>query len=62
VDITAEQFDDYFTDNLVSSHESEWHNSFKKESKQVADYRVVGAIDVRNHLKEVYEYIIGFCG
>ena len=58
VDITADQFDDISEEIIITSIDSNWYNSFDKEIRQEADYRMIDARDVRNHLSAVYDYIL----
>jgi hypothetical protein len=58
VDITADQFDDISDEIIITSIDSNWHNSFEKEIIREADYRIIGARDIRNHLSAVYDYIL----
>ena len=59
VDITADQFDDVCDEVIITNNDSKFHCSFdKRRIVRPADYRVIGAKDVQNHLKAVYEYIL----
>lgn len=58
VDIAADQFEDISEEIIITSIDSNWYNSFDKEIRQEADYRMIDAVDVRNHLEAVYNYIV----
>jgi hypothetical protein len=58
VDITADQYDGIDDEIIITSVDSEWHNSFDQEIIQEADYRMIDANDVRKHLNAVFKYIV----
>ncbi|MBN1800432.1 MAG: hypothetical protein JW891_02945 [Candidatus Lokiarchaeota archaeon] len=58
LDITADQFDEMDEEIILTEVDSNWHKSFKKEKRQYADHRIIGAKDVRDHLSAVYDYIL----
>jgi len=58
VDITADQFDGIKEDIIITSTDSEWHNSFTKIILREADYRQIVAMDVRRNLDAVYDFIL----
>ena len=58
VDITADQFEDINKAIIITGSNSSWHGTFNKELRKEADYRMISARDVRNHLEAVYDYIM----
>ncbi len=58
VDITANQFNGIDAVVLITNMDSALHNSFDQEIIEQADYRLIEAIDIRNHLGAVYDYIL----
>ncbi len=58
VDITADQFEDINEEIIITNINSNWHDTFDKEILQEADYRMIDARDVKEHLEAVYDYIL----
>jgi hypothetical protein len=58
VDITADQFADINEEIVITEVDSRWYATFDKSILHEADYRVIGAKDVRAHLEAVYDYIL----
>src|SRR3990170_199099 len=58
VDITAVQFEDINEEIVITDTNSIWYGAFDKEILQEANYRMIAAKDVREHLEAVYYYVL----
>lgn len=58
VDITADQFAGINEEVIVTSTDSKWHKSFTKTILRKAHHREIEAVDVRDHLDAVYDFIL----
>jgi len=58
VDITGDQFEDTNEEVVITKTDSKRYGTFDKSILQEADYRMIAARDVREHLEAVYDYVL----